>query len=243
MTIIEEAPANSGSLRPVIEVIPESCYRNPTIRGLGYFARDLIVYAAVLWALFSTDRVYFLIPLWLLSGLVVGSLFVVGHDAAHQALFKYKWLNGAVGRLAFLPSLHIFEAWVLGHNRIHHGHTVKQGFDFVWHPSSPDEYAALPWRKRVMHRIEWSGLGYGIYYGRTVWWQKMMSFEPPKRWIKAIRRDTLFMKGSTGLIGMGFLLLGWREVPTDGSLIVLSHGGAAYHYHTGGSVYVPSLCE
>ena len=35
----------------------------------------------------------------------------------------------------------------------------------------------------------------------------------------------------------------YAQIPTDGSLIVLSHGGAAYHYHTGGNTYVPFLCE
>ena len=35
----------------------------------------------------------------------------------------------------------------------------------------------------------------------------------------------------------------YMQVPTDGSLIVLSHGGAEYRYHTGGSEYVPFLCE
>jgi len=35
----------------------------------------------------------------------------------------------------------------------------------------------------------------------------------------------------------------YAQVPTDGSLIILSHGGAEYRYHTGGSVYIPFLCE
>jgi hypothetical protein len=35
----------------------------------------------------------------------------------------------------------------------------------------------------------------------------------------------------------------YAQVPTDGSLIVLSHGGAEYRYHTGGSEYTPFLCE
>ena len=35
----------------------------------------------------------------------------------------------------------------------------------------------------------------------------------------------------------------YAQVLTDGSLIVLSHGGMEYRYHTGGSVYVPFLCE
>jgi acyl-lipid omega-6 desaturase (Delta-12 desaturase) len=32
------------------------------------------------------------------------------------------------------PSAHVEAAWDLGHNRIHHGYTTRQGFDFVWHP-------------------------------------------------------------------------------------------------------------
>ena len=205
----DDVPATPTNLKPVIDVIPASCYENPTSRGLAYFARDVVVYGLVLVGLFSTDKLYFLIPLWILAGLIVSALFVVGHDAAHQALFKSKRMNGVVGRLAMLPSLHVFEAWVLGHNRVHHGHTVKVGFDFVWHPVSPEEYAALSKWQRLLHRIEWSSVGYGLYYGRRVWWQKMMSFEPPKRWASAIRRDTWFIKGVAGAIGIGFIALGW----------------------------------
>ncbi len=64
---------------------------------------------------------------------------------------------------------------------------------------------------RLLHRFEWSVLGYGMYYSRRIWWQKMMSFDPPARWVAAIRRDTLFLKGVTGTIGIGMLALGWWQ--------------------------------
>lgn len=35
----------------------------------------------------------------------------------------------------------------------------------------------------------------------------------------------------------------YLQVPTDGSRIVLSHGGRDYAYHTGGRTLVPFLCE
>lgn len=35
----------------------------------------------------------------------------------------------------------------------------------------------------------------------------------------------------------------YAQVLTDGSLIVLKHAGQTYPYHTGGSRYVPFLCE
>ncbi len=200
-----------ASLRPVLDVIPAECYDNPTWRGLVYVVRDLVVYALIVTGLILTDRLYFVVPLWLLAGLSVGGLFVVGHDAAHQALFKSKRLNDLVGRMAMLPSLHVFEAWVLGHNRIHHGHTVKAGFDFVWHPVTAEEYAAMSRWGRLLHRIEWSPLGYGLYYGRQVWWNKMMHFTPPPRYAAAIKRDARVMKAITGTIAIGLLVLGWVQ--------------------------------
>jgi len=177
------------TLAGVIEVIPESCYENPAWLGLAYFARDLALHALVLVALASTDTWWLLIPLWGLSALTVSALFILGHDAAHQSLFRSKRLCAVVGRIAMLPSLHVHDAWVLGHNRLHHGHTVREGMDFVWHPVSPEQYAALPAWKRLRHRIEWSPLGAGLYYLRDVWWNKMMRFTPPEKLARDIGRD------------------------------------------------------
>src|SRR5438876_8273233 len=42
------------------------------------------------------------------SGLIVVMLFVVGHDACHQSFTSSRGLNGWIGRVAFLPSLHVF---------------------------------------------------------------------------------------------------------------------------------------
>src|SRR5260221_14341 len=54
------------------------------------------------------------------SGLVVVMLFVVGHDACHQSFTSSPRLNGWIGRIAFLPSLHVFSLWEREHNRRHH---------------------------------------------------------------------------------------------------------------------------
>ena len=204
-----EEARRAGSLRPVIDVIPDHCYDNPTWRGLAVFARDGLFYAAAVAGLILTDRWYLLLPLWALAGLAVSGLFVVGHDAAHQALFKSRRLNGIVGRIAMLPSLHVFEAWVLGHNRVHHGHTIKAGFDFVWHPQTPEEYEAKSRWSKLVHRIEWSIFGYGVYYMRQVWWQKMIAFDPTGRHAEDIKRDSLIMKSVCGAAGIGLLALGW----------------------------------
>ncbi len=210
------------TLRPVIDAIPDSCYKNPTWRGMLYMARDFVLYAAVLWGLASTDNPLLLVPLWAFAGLVVSGLFVLGHDAAHEALFASKRLNGIMGRLAMLPSLHVFEAWVLGHNRVHHGHTVKEGVDFVWHPMTPAQFAALSPMKRLRHRIEWSWAGSGLYYLRDVWWNKMIAYAPPARWRDKIVRDRVVLLGAALIIGALVGALGWARY--DGPLGALWMG-------------------
>jgi omega-6 fatty acid desaturase (delta-12 desaturase) len=187
------APGRPTGLKPVLDVVPEHCYQRSTVRGLGLFARDLAIYGLVVWGLLSTDNPLLLVPLWLVAGLIVSGLFVLGHDAAHDALFDSRRLNAIVGRIAMLPSLHATAVWIFGHNRVHHGHTLRQGMDFVWHPLTVAEYESLGRLARLRHRFEWGPLGSGAYYLREVWWNKMLRFPKPKRWARAMRRDEAFV--------------------------------------------------
>jgi omega-6 fatty acid desaturase (delta-12 desaturase) len=103
-------------------------------------------------------------------------------------------MNGVMGRLLMLPSLHLFEAWKLGHNHIHHRHTIKQGMDFVWHPVTPVEFSAMTRRQRLRHRIEWSAVGAGLYYTRNIWLNRMVRlWKPPAKWARGIHRDRAFV--------------------------------------------------
>lgn len=214
-TTVEERPPalqdsdRGGSLKPVLDVIPPEAYENPTWKGLAYLARDAAIYAVLVFALIEISNPFAVAGLEFLMALTVGALFIVGHDVAHGALFKSKRLNSWVGHVAMLPGWHVYEGWVLGHNRIHHAYTVRQGYDFVWHPYTVEEYRAMrPWQ-RARHRLEWSWLGSGVYYMREVWWHKMVVGRPPARWVKSIRRDrwlvAAFVAGATALLAW----LGW----------------------------------
>jgi omega-6 fatty acid desaturase (delta-12 desaturase) len=119
-------------------------------------------------------------PLWLTlicgsaAGLVIGRLFIIGHDACHQSLTPHRRLNKWLGRLAFLPSLTAYSLWDLGHNMVHHGFTNLKGVDFVWAPLTLEEFDAMPAGRRLMERIYRSGWGPGLYYMIEIWWKKMM---------------------------------------------------------------------
>ncbi len=200
-----------GSLLPVIREIPPEAYDNPTWRGLAYFARDLVFYGVAVIGLLAFDNPLLVVPLWVLAGLSIAALFIVGHDAAHDALFKSKRLNSIVGHLAMLPSFHVYEGWLLGHNRIHHGYTVRQGFDFVWHPYTAEQYRDMSRVRRLRHRIEWSWFGAGAYYTREVWWNKMISGKPPARWAKAIRRDRFIVLAFVAIAAVVLSLFGYAD--------------------------------
>ncbi len=198
--------ADLDTLAAVRRSIPDFCYNRSTKKSMIYVVRDFAIYAALIAAMVLVKQWYFDIPLILLTGVVVGGLFILGHDGAHGALTDSKKINGVSARLLMLPSLHVQESWVLGHNRVHHGFTARQGMDFVWHPVTVEEYQQYNLFKKLRHRIEWSPFGAGLYYLREVWWNKMITFRPPEKWAKAIWRDW-------------WLVAGWAIFATVASLV------------------------
>jgi omega-6 fatty acid desaturase (delta-12 desaturase) len=210
-----------GALKPVLDVIPAEAYANPTGRGLFYFFRDLAIYLVAVAGLIAFANPLVVIPFEVVAILAVCGLFIVAHDAAHGALFKSKALNSIIGHIAMLPSWHVYEGWVLGHNRIHHAYTVRQGFDFVWHPYTPQEFAAMGRPARLRHRIEWSWLGAGAYYIREVWWNKMVVGKPPARWVGKIRRDRLIVLTYLVVTTAALGALGWAQTGTVAGVVWL----------------------
>ena len=203
--------SEKGSLKPVLDVIPAEAYNNPTWKGLAYFSRDLVMYGLIIAGLIVIDNPFAVIALWVLSAMVISGLFIVAHDAAHGALFSSKRLNRVIGTIAMLPSWHVYEGWTLGHNRIHHGYTVREGFDFVWHPYTPEQFAAMSTLGRLRHRFEWSWFGAGAYYLREVWWHKMIVGAPPARWAKTIRRDRTIVWSFVAVASLALGALGWAN--------------------------------
>ena len=132
-----------------------------------------------------------------LAGLAIGMLFVVGHDACHGSYTKHGWLNKIIGRIAFLPSLHAFSLWNLGHNQIHHRFTNLRAEDYVWRPFSKEEFDRLPQFRQGLERFYRSILGFGLYYAVEIWWKKLVfpnSREVPEK--KAVYLlDSLLVTG------------------------------------------------
>lgn len=176
------AQASEPRLREAIASIPELLRpARPSIpKGLGYFALDLALYLVSLWGMIS-GGVWLYLPSLVLNVFSIGGLFIVAHDCCHGSLFGNKsavrrMLSYIVGQSAMLTGAHMYQVWEYGHNRVHHGHTTKQSFDFVWHPVTPQQYQQLGRLGRWWHRLCWSPFGHGLYYLVHIWIGKMWAF-------------------------------------------------------------------
>ncbi len=200
------------TLKEAISVIPASCYENPTRKAIPYLLRAGLIYALAVAGLVSTDNPWLVFLLWVLAGLAVSGLFILGHDACHGALFESKALCRSLGRILMLPALHVYSAWDMGHNRVHHAFTIRQERDFVWHPLTEGEYRGRSHWRKIVHRIEWSILGAGLYYLVEIWYKKMVMLKPANKLAQPIAQDKrlvlYFVVGTLALAVVGGLALG-----------------------------------
>jgi acyl-lipid omega-6 desaturase (Delta-12 desaturase) len=107
-----------------------------------------------------------------LAGMLIGTLFTVGHDAAHDAFTDRRALNAWIARLAFIPSAHALSLWQLGHNRNHHPFNNLRTRDYVWAPWSPAEYRAASPFRRWFYRLCRGAFGSLPYHLVHMWWSK-----------------------------------------------------------------------
>ncbi len=198
----------TDSLNDVRAVIPASCYQRSVPRASWALAQATLLWLVPVAALVFVDSWWLVVPLWVLAGLAVSGLFVLGHDASHGALLASRRANRVIAQLCMAPSAHVEAAWDLGHNRIHHGYTTREGFDFVWHPLTPAQYRDLGVVARVRHRLEWSFLGSGAYFLRSVWWDKMWRYNAPGKRRNAIIRDKTTLTAAMALVIGGAATLG-----------------------------------
>jgi acyl-lipid omega-6 desaturase (Delta-12 desaturase) len=158
-----------------------------TAKGVAIFLLDLVVFATAIGFCVLTDSLWLKAGLSVVAGISTSLLFVVAHDACHQSLTPHRWLNRLIGTLAFLPCLHPFSLWDLGHNRIHHTFTNRRGKDYVWEPLTHAEFAALSGLQKLKYRFFRTAVGHYWYYLSEIWWKKM--FFPRRAEIGNYKRD------------------------------------------------------
>ena len=184
--------------------------------------------------------------LWgLVARLAIARLFVIGHDACHQAFFAERRTNRWIGRLVFLPSLTNYSLWEAGHNLGHHVYTNLRGYDRVWTPHTKAEYDAMPRWRRALERVYRSPFGHGLYYLVELWWKTLLYPTPEQRARPggAFLRDSLLVAGFA-VAWIGGLVLAALTTAQSPALLVscgfllplalwkVTMGSVIYFHHT-----------
>jgi acyl-lipid omega-6 desaturase (Delta-12 desaturase) len=185
-----------------------------------WFCVDFFIFLAAIGCVMISGAWWIKLAAALIAAIWIARLFVIGHDACHGSYTPSTALNQWVGRIAFLPSLTPFSLWEVGHNLAHHGFTNLKGRDYVWTPFSPDEFASLPWLRRLMEHIYRSGFGQGVYYLIELWWKKL--FFPTREHIGTSRPryrwDSALVAGFAALWCAG--VIAWALVSHQSMLLL-----------------------
>jgi acyl-lipid omega-6 desaturase (Delta-12 desaturase) len=105
------------------------------------------------------------------AGIMIGGIFVAGHDACHQALTPHRTLNDWIARLTMAPAWTTASLWKHFHNRVHHGYTNIIGVDYAWSPISLTTWRSYGQIRRMIYRLYRSPVGCLPYYLIEMWWR------------------------------------------------------------------------
>lgn len=153
------------------------------------------------------------IPLGALNGIVVGVLFIVGHDACHGILLPNRWLNRLIGRLCLLPALHPYTAWIHNHNALHHAFTNIKEKDPGFPPLSPNEYRELSRWQQWLYRRKRTWYGLGLLYFLDMW----VKWEVFPNAARAPRNPRMYFWDRLLVTGFGLLWVGGLVVAAWGN--------------------------
>jgi omega-6 fatty acid desaturase (delta-12 desaturase) len=138
---------------------------------LAILGRDFLIYGVSLGVAIAPVPWPLSLAASLWAGLMIGAIFVAGHDACHQALTPHRTLNDWLGRLALAPSWTTRSLWIHFHNRIHHAFTNVIGVDYSVSPLSLNAWQHTGRARRAIYRLYRSPVGFLPYYLVEMWWK------------------------------------------------------------------------
>jgi omega-6 fatty acid desaturase (delta-12 desaturase) len=186
--LMSVAPSIDLKAANIRATIPASARVRSTGKGLFLFALGVGLYLGSVLATVLAPWWPLKLVFSLSSAFFLATLFVIGHDACHEAFVPYRWLNAVLGRIAFLPSWHSYAGWEHAHNHVHHVWTNLRQKDYVWAPLCKEAYDRLPAWRRALERFYRSLPGLGMYYFSQIYLRRIMFPSQQYRGHKTIGR-------------------------------------------------------
>ena len=140
--------------------IPRHCFKRSAARSLGYVARDIIQWIALVYVcrtLITPEYIkspFVRGALWFTYTVVAGwigtGLWVLAHECGHEAFSESRKLNDTVGFILHSGLGVPYFAWQISHRK-HHNNTGNLERDMVFVPSTREQYATK--RGKTVHEI------------------------------------------------------------------------------------------
>ena len=204
----EHLDIQNTKLHSIRDSIPDRFYVKSTKKALLWYAFDAIWYVISIACILSIPNVWLNILFSFSAGSAVAAMFVWAHDAAHGALFSNRKLADTLGTIFMLPALNMYQMWVFGHNRLHHGFTSLTSLDTVWKPLTPLEYSKAGFIHKSVYRLERIPIFCALHYLINIWWKGMVTFKPDEK-------HRYFIYGKIKVLAF-VLLLGSLSYAVDG---------------------------
>ena len=197
-------------------------------KGLRVLAYHFSLYFATLIAALAPLPLVLNLMFSVANGVIIGLLFIIGHDAVHNSFVPNVQWNRWIGQITFIPSGHAASQWRVVHNENHHARTNLKGVDSVWAPMSPEEYRKASAGRRLLERIYRGPAGSIVYYYGAFWIPRMLLPLAPelrKDWRRHLP-DCTFALGGFLLTLCGIALAGKAITPDRPLWIILTIGWA-----------------
>lgn len=195
-------------------VVPARCFEiSPARSWLALaqaVAQALLVGTALWhWPLSRSPHLAWQLPgllaFWVLGGLALAGLFVIGHDCGHGTFSRSERLNDLVGYLCMTPTTTGFRSWQLGHDH-HHVHTQVIREDTGWAEQMlvRGAYENLPAFEKSSLLLAY-GSPFGILVGYWIGILRHLFMERAYPQVRLDERDRRRLAVSNTVIAAGFL--------------------------------------
>jgi len=159
--------------------------RRRLVLPCAIFALSFLLYGSCVVGAILATSLAAKILFGVVAGVFIANLAIIGHDAIHRSFTSSRWLNRAIGTIAFLPALHPYSRWEHHHNRVHHRYTAQIGVDNAFSPMTVEQYRAASSGRRLYYRFMRSLGGQPFFYMIDIWLPKI--FLPLPREARSFR--------------------------------------------------------
>lgn len=183
-----------------------------SVRQRRYFP-DLVIFLTEYVGYLLSVAGAAILPTWWLKSLcvisataIIGSLYVIAHDAGHGSYVPGRRLNRWIARIAFFPAFAPLAAWYRAHVFLHHNFLRVRGKDMVWMPWTIEEFRTASIWQRAWYRFLRTPVGLSFYWTCGNWFPYLLF--PPRAEMPTLWRQNQFDRGLViGFVAIMFIAL------------------------------------